>query len=123
MRNTIVPGLGLVLLMHMGADLFASDWKPPFPAPSDDVSCALRFAPPAIPDNTHKALKKDWDDLDKCGKRDASWKKLSCGEVCRVKLKDLRPTQASMGTAAVNCKALKMMKKIKGGWLQKAMGG
>lgn len=111
-RDSIFVWLGLTLLMHTGGYLAAEDWAPPFPAPSADVSCALDFKPPQIPDNTDKALKDDWDDLDVCGKKGAAWKKLGCGDVCRVKLNNLRPTQASMGTAAVNCKARKMEQKI-----------
>lgn len=113
MRKTAIFWLGIGLIMQATAVRAGSDWTPPFPAPSGDVACALSFKPPAVPGNTADTLKKDWDDLSICGKNDASWSTLDCGSVCRVKLKDLRPTQSSVGTAAVNCKARKMEQKIK----------
>ena len=108
----LIVAVGLTIVAHPVVSLADSAWQPPFPALQADVDCAVDFKPPNVSKDTKDALKMDWDDLSICGKHGASWKKLHCGSVCRIKLKDLRPTQASVGTAAVNCKARKMERKI-----------
>lgn len=95
------------------------DWVPPlpFPAPPSDIDCAFKTHGGSL-DKAVEDLKArhgkglKWDDIPKCGKAGAHWGKLSCGQICRVTLNDLRPTQRSMGVEAVNCKANKIEEKL-----------
>lgn len=120
MRNRLFV-IGLAVLAHaglvLGEPVQETPSPAPFPAPSSDLACALKTqgVPPDAALQRFKSKKGDrtqWDQIPRCGKKPADWSKLSCGQICRVTLNDLRPTQSAIGVEAVNCKANAISRKL-----------